>query len=228
MDEFSSDSESSSEQELRRTARRKMFIGAAMLTALPLLPVTLFLVQYLVPSDFILVLLIAFGFIVILGMTMLVYYGGGSSMLFRGMDILHQIAPPEPFIEGKFAVLNKDPVYGIAQWGSNALFFVAFYQYERTFDQKVKVPRVIWKWEYSHRIGELKVAKREDTFTIPVGRGIYHTGRGILYSLLLEQTRVITYPKKFTDEQLNQIVDNLIREIVSYESSHQIVNDDFE
>lgn len=222
MDEFYGGSESSSEQALRRLVRRKMFIGAVMLAALPLLPITLFLVQYSLPSTFVPVLFISFGFIGILGMTILGYYGGGSSMLFRSMDILRQITPPELFIEGKFAVLNKDPVYGIAQWGSNALFFVAFHQYERTFDQKVKVPRVIWKWEYSHRIGELKVARRENTFTIPVGRGIYYTGRGILYALLLEQTRVITYPKKFTDEQLNQIVDNLAREVVSNGYSRQV------
>ena len=205
-----------------------MVIGAVMLTALPLLPVTLFLVQYSLPLSFIPLLFGLFGFIGILGMIILGYYGMGSSMLFRSMAILRQIAPPEPFIEGKFAVLNKDPVYGIAQWGSNALFFVAFCQSESTFDQKVKVPKVIWKWEYSHPIGEIKVARREDNFTIPVDKGTYYTGRGILYALLLEQTKVITYQKKFTDEQLNQIVAHLAREVVSYGSSRQAVDDDFE
>lgn len=149
-------------------------------------------------------------------------------MLFRSMDILRQIAPPEPFIEGKSAVLNKDPVYGIAQWGSNALFFVSFLQSERTFDRKVTVPKVIWKWEYSYPIGNIKVARREDNFTIPVDKGTYYTGRGILYALLLEERRVVTLPKKFTDEQLNQIVAHLAREVVSYGSSRQAVDDDFE
>lgn len=205
-----------------------MVIGAVLFTALPLLPVIIYLVQYSLPSSFILAMFISIGFIGMLGLIIMGYYGLGSSMLFRSMDILRKIAPPEPFIEGKFAVLNKDPVYCVAQWGSNALFFVAFYQSERTFDQKMKVPRVIWKWEYSHSIGEIKVARREGNFTIPVDTGTYYTGRGILYSLLLEQSVIITIRKKFTDEQLNQIVDNLAREVVSNGSSRQVTDDYFE
>lgn len=224
MDSFHSDSE----QALRNSVKRKMIISAIMCATLALLPVVVFLVQYSLPMDLMFILLIPFAFIGILGAILLVYYKAGSSMLFYSMDILRQIAPPEPFIEGKFAVLNKDPVYGIAQWGSNALFFVAFSQSERTFDQKVIVPRVIWKWEYSHPIGEIKVARKEGNFTIPVDKGTYYSGQGILYSLLLEKTTVITYRKNFTDEQLNQIVENLTREVVSYGSRRQVVDDDFE
>ena len=223
MDEVHSESE----QALRKSVKRKMVIGAAMCSALPLLPVVIFLVQYSLPSDLIPVLFIPFVFIGLLGFIIFLYYGAGSSMLFRSMDILRQIAPPEPFIERKFAFLNKDPVYAIAQWGSNVLFFVAFYQSERTFDQKVIVPRVIWKWEYNHPIGEIKVSRREGNFTIPVDKGVYYTGRGILYSLLLEQRAIITYQKSFTADQLNQIVEDLAREVVSFGSSSQL-DDDFE
>jgi hypothetical protein len=124
--------------------------------------------------------------------------------------------------------LNKDPVYAIIQWGSNAIFFVAFFQSDRTLGKKVKLPRVIWKWEYTHPIGEIKVARRENAFTIPVDKGIYYTGRGVLYSLLLERTVIVTIPKTFTAEQLNRIVDSLVREVSTYGSSSQLDNDDFE
>ncbi len=224
MDSFHNDSE----QALRNSVKRKMIISAIMCATLVLIPVVVFFVQNSLSMDLMLILLIPFALIGILGAILLVYYKMGSSMLFYSMDILRQIAPPEPFIEGKFAVLNKDPVYCIAQWGSNALFFVALNQPERTFDQKVKVPRAIWKWEYTRPIGKIKVARREGNFTIPVDRDTYCTGSGILYSLLLEKTVLVTYLKKFTDEQLNQIVDNLAREIVSYGSRRQADGGDFE
>ena len=203
-----------------------MIFGAVLCTALPLLPVVIFLVQDTLPSDIVVFLFIPFTAIFLLGALVFFYYWGGSSTLFRGMDYLRQISPPEPFIEGKFAVLNKDPVYAIAQWRLNTLFFVAFYQSERTFDQKVRVPRVIWTWEYTYPVGEIKVARRENNFTIPVGEGTFYTGKGILYSLLLRQTGIVTVQKSFTAEQLNQIVDSLAREVVTYRSS-KVVDDDF-
>jgi hypothetical protein len=228
VEEFHSDLESDSEETLRGTIKRKMAIGVIMSVALLLLPIVLFLVQNSLPTIALTLLLIAFSMIGLLGTLICLYYGMGSSMLFRGEDILRKIAPPEPFIEGKLAVLNKNPVYIIIPWGSNALLFVAFFQSERTFDQKVKLPRVIWTWEYTNPIGDIKVARRENTFTIPVDKGIYYTGEGVLYSLLLEKTGIIAVPKTFTAEQLNRIVDSLAQEIVTYGSSRQLDNDDFE
>ncbi|MFW9800543.1 MAG: hypothetical protein ACFFD9_08905 [Candidatus Thorarchaeota archaeon] len=223
--EFHSDLESSSEEEFRGSIKRGMRIGAIMCVAVPLLFFTIVLTRFRLPGDTMLIVFIALIAIGTLGILIVVYYGTGSSMLFRGMDVLRQISPPEPFIEGKFAVLNKDPVYAIAQWGSNTLFFVAFYQSERTFDQSVAVPRVIWKWEYSHPIGEIKVARREGDFTVPVERGTYFKGRGILYSLLLEETAIVTFRKDYTGEQLNRIVDSLAQEVIASESSSRLLDD---
>jgi hypothetical protein len=226
VDEFHSDSELGTEQAIRGSVRRKMVIGAALCTAFPLLPVVIFLVQYTLPSDIVVILFIPFSAIGLLGMIIFIYYWNGSSMLFHGRDILRQIAPPEPFIEGKSVVLDKNPVYAIAKWGSNTLYFVALYKPERTFNKKVIVPRVIWQWEYTHPVGEIKVSRREDTFTIPVDKGTYHTGKGILYSLHLEQIGIVRLLKRFTAEQLNQIVESLAREVVTYGSS-KAVDDDF-
>jgi hypothetical protein len=77
----------------------------------------------------------------------------------------------------------------------------------------VKVPRLIWTWEYSNPIGDIKVARREGDYSIPVAEGTYYTGRGILYSLLLEERVIVRIQKNFTAKQLNQIVDALEQEI---------------
>jgi hypothetical protein len=114
-----------------------------MLFTLLLTPLMMFILQYSLPSNILLALFILWFSIGFIGMIIFVYYGTGSSMLIRGMDILNQMAPPEPSIDGKLAVLNKDPVYAIMQWGWNALLFAAFYQSETTTDQKAKIPRVI-------------------------------------------------------------------------------------
>jgi hypothetical protein len=226
VEEFHSDYESGIEQELRKSVRKKMVFGAVLCAALPLLSVVIFLVQYTLSSDILDIFLISFTSIFLLGALVFFYYWNGSSMLFHGRDILRQIVPPEPFIEGKSAVLDKNPVFALARWGSNTLYFVAFYQSERTFDKRVRVPRVIWQWEYTHPVGEIKVARREGTFTIPVDKGTYHTGKGVLYSLHLEQIGIVRLLKRFTTEQLNQIVESLAREVATT-GSRKVVDDDF-
>jgi hypothetical protein len=228
VEEFHNDLKPDSEEELRGFTKERMRLGGILCFVAPLLIFMIILTGFRLPGDTMLIVFIALIAIGTLGTLIVVYYGMGSSMLFRGMNMLHQISPPEPFIEGKFAVLTKDPVYAIAQWGSNVLFFVAFYQSERTFDQKVRVPKVIWKWEYSHSIGEIKVARREGEYIIPVDRDTYYKGRGILYSLLLEEKVIVNIRKNYTAEQLNQIVDSLAKEVAADGSSSRIFDDDFE
>ena len=227
MEELHGNQESDTEQEFRRSIKRKAKIGIAMMLFILLAPITIYFLQYSVPSEMILLILVSFFSIGIIGTILTVYYGSGSSLLFYGIDILRKLAPPEPFIQGKFGVLNKDPVYGIAQWGSNGLFFIAFSQSERTFERKVKVPRLIWKWDYNHSVGDLKVARKKDTFTIPIDRDTFYTGEGVLYALLLEGTGPLRIRKTFTAKQLQQIVDDLAVEIGGFESSTQSGIDDF-
>jgi hypothetical protein len=227
MEEFHSDQESDTEQEFRRSIKKRMKIGLVLALILPLAPVVIYILQTSVPSAMILFILVSFFIIGLTGVIMVVYYGSGSSLLFYGIDILRKLAPPEPFIQGKFGVLNKDPVYGVAQWGSNGLFFIAFSQSERTFEQKFKVPRLIWKWDYNHPVGDLKVARKKGTYTIPIDRDTFYTGEGVLYALLLEGTGPVRIRKTFTAEQLQQIVDNLAAEIGGFESSTQSSTDDF-
>lgn len=227
VEELQSNSEVDAKKEIRASIRRKLIIGVLMCAALLLLPILTFLLQYSLPESAMIILFIALCAIAIAGVVIAGYYGMGSSMLFRGIDVLNQIAPPEPFVEGKLAVLNKNPVYVIIQWGSNALLFVAFLQSERSFDKKITLPRVIWKWEYSHPIGDIKVARREGRFTIPTDKDTYHTGRGVLYSLLLEETKIVTVRKNYTSEQLNRIVDALTQELAVYGSGDRLFDAEF-
>jgi len=228
MEEFHSNPESETELDFRRLIKRRIKIGIAMVLFFPLAPITIYFLQYSLPSDMVLFILISFCSIGMIGMILAIYYGSGSSLLFYGIDILRKLAPPEPFIQGKFGVLDKDPVYGIAQWGSNALFFVAFFQSERSFTQKVKVPRLIWTWAYNHSVGELKVARKRDIFTIPIDRDTFYTGDGLLYAVLVEGTGPVRIRKTFTAEQLQQIVDDLAREVGRHGSGIEADFDDFE
>jgi hypothetical protein len=228
VEEFQSVSKSDAKEKVRASIRGRMRIGGLMCVTAPLLFFAMFFAHNSLPQIVMRTLFIPLCVIGVLGVLVVVYYGTGSRMLFQGIDVLDQIAPPEPFVEGRLAVLNKDPVYVIIQWGSNALIFVAFLQSERTFDKSVMLPRVIWKWEYNHPIGDIKVARREDSFTIPVDRDTYYTGKGILYSLLLEETVIVTLQKSYSTEELNLIVDALAQEVDTYGSSSRLFDDDFE
>ena len=222
LEEFQNNTQSDSEQVFRKSVKRKVVWSGVLCLISILLLVELFFLPESTPEvvGFAIVFVI-FPITFVLGTLGLVYYAKGSSMFFRGMDILRQITPPEMFIEGKFAILNKDPVYAIVQWWSQTLFFLAFFQSERSFDTKVKVPKVIWKWDYSHQIGEIKVARKEGEFTIPVDQNTFYTGKGILYSVF------VTLQKKYTTEQLNKIIDSLTREIKSNGSGRTLVDEDF-
>ena len=221
MEDIHSNAQSECEQAFRKSVKRKIVWSIALCVVSILLFISIIFLPDSVPSVVpTVIVLVIFPILFVLGMLGLVYYGKIGSMFFRGIDILRQITPPEMFIEGKFAILNKDPVYAIVQWGSNTLFFVAFFQPERSFDTKAKVPKVIWIWNYTHPIGDIKVARKEGKFTIPIEQGTFYTGEGILYSLQLGYTN-------HTAEQLNQIVDSLEREIKGYGSGSTVVDEDF-
>jgi hypothetical protein len=66
------------------------------------------------------------------------------------------------------------------------------------------------------------------SFTIPVDKGVYYSGQGILYALLLEQTWGVTIRRTFTNEQLSQIVESLAQEVGMYNSSTRLDADEFE
>ncbi len=205
-------------EQLKKSVRRRIIIGAVMTAMLPLLPIVVFLIQYSV-SDFVIMLIfVIFGIGGIGGLLLAAYYGVGSSMLMHSFDILKELSPPDPMIVDRVLILNRAPVYLVGQWGSNTIYLVAFHQAERSFDSKLKLPRVFWAWEYKHQIGDIKVARREGAFTIPVEDGVYLSGPGIIYSLMVERGHTVRIRLDYTAEQLNQIIDRLTNDIQSDES----------
>jgi hypothetical protein len=228
LNESYDESFSITEQNLRKASRKKTIIGVIMLLSLLLLPILIFLIQFLVPSTVILVLFVVFGAISMAGLAMAFWYGKGASLFFQSLDLLKKLSPPDPIIIGRSVVINKSPVYGIGTWGSNVLMFVAFYKQERVFHQKVRIPRTIWKWEYKHDISDAKVARREGTYTVPVGSDEYYTGEGILYALMIEGGVYVTMQRDFSSEQLNQIVAHLEKEVTSYGTGRPSIDSQFD
>ncbi|MFW9927193.1 MAG: hypothetical protein ACFFDM_10555 [Candidatus Thorarchaeota archaeon] len=216
VEEFQDSIELDYGERLKKSLRRRIIIGAIMLVMLPLLPIVVFLIQYSVSDFVIMMVFVIFGIIGFSGVIVVGYYGMGSSVVLSNYELFKELAPPNPIIVDKTAILNRDPVYLIAQWGSNTIFFIAFRHAERSFEEKIQVPRVIWTWEYTHQIGDLKVARREGSFTIPVEEGRYISGEGILYSLMTEKGPYrIRIRIDFTPEQINQIIDRLTEDIQS-------------
>ena len=204
------------EQNLRKAARKKTIIGILMLLSLVAMPILIYYIQFLVPSNMVLFIIIGFGAIGMAGLVLIFWYGKGASMFFHGLDILKKLSPPDPIFIGRCVVMDKDPIYGVGTWGSNVLMFVAFYSRERVFHQKLKIPRTIWTWEYKLDIANAKVARREGTYTIPIGGDEYYTGEGVLYAIIIEGGVYVTIQRDFSSEQLHQIVAHLENEVTSY------------
>ena len=186
-----------------------------MMVALPLLPIVVYFIQYSVPPEAILPVFTIFAIVGFSGFGLVLYFGMGSSMLLHSLKQLKKLSPPEPMLVSRHVVLNRNPVYVIGQWGSNTIYFVAFHQPERIFDSKLRVPRLVWTWEYRHQIGDLKVARREGKFTVPVEEGMYLSGEGIIYSLRSDRGARIRIRIDFSAEQLSQIIDHLSDDISS-------------
>lgn len=189
-------------------------IGAVLLLMLPLLPIVVFYIQFSV-SDFVIsMVFIVFGIVGSSGLIIVGYYGWGSSKVITNYELFKTMGLPAPKIVDKTVILNREPVYLIGQWGSNTIFFIAFRYAERSFESKLRLPSTIWIWEYTHEIGDLKVARREDTFTIPVDEGVYLSGEGIMYSLMTDQgAGRVRFRIDFTPEQLEIIIKHLEEDI---------------
>ena len=204
---------SESEQAFRDSVRKKMKIGGILFIALLLVPVYIFFGQNTMPFDFMVATSVILGFIGFLGIMTLLIYGQGSSLLYRCVKTIKKLAPPDPVFVEKFAVMNKDPVYVLAQWGIYAIRFIGFHHAETTFEHKTKIPGLITRWEYNYKIGAFKVARREGKFTIPVDEASYITGDGILYSLLLSRPGFSALPRDLSKEQLEMIIAHLTEDL---------------
>ena len=215
VDEFQNNTELGPKEVLKKSVRRKIVIGVVMMVMLPLLPLVVFLIQYSVSDFVILMVFVSFGIVGFSGLILMTYFGIASSMLLHGYELLEKLSPPNPMILNRTVVLNRKPVHIVVQWGSNTIYFVAFHQAERAFDLKMRIPRFFWRWEYTHQIGEVNVARRDGTFTIPVEDGMYLSGTGIIYSLMVERGVKIRLRLDFEAEQLNQIIDHLANDIQS-------------
>ena len=152
---------SESEQMFRDSVRKKIIIGVILFIALPLIPIYIFLGQNILSFELILPTSIMLLFIGLFGIIVLAYYWQGSSLLYRSAKIMQKLAPPNVIFEGKCAVMNKDPVYLLAQWGVNAVRFIGFHHAETSFEHKTKIPGLIWRWEYNQKIGAIDFARKE-------------------------------------------------------------------
>ncbi|NHJ14161.1 MAG: hypothetical protein EAX95_10825 [Candidatus Thorarchaeota archaeon] len=182
-----------------------------MLSPLVLL-LAIFLVQSFVPPWISLVIFFLFVIEFLVGFVFFMYFVLGSKLFFHSLDLMRKTSPDELILRGRYAVAKKGSVFLVAYWGSNALFFIAFFQTFPAEQLKLRIPRTIWRWEYTVSIGEVKVARRLGEYTVPDSEDDFITGEGILYSLLIESMppfETLQYPSR---DQLLQIASTLADE----------------
>lgn len=206
------------EEELEQHCKKRVALGAVMVLAMPSLPTIVYVTQYMIPRDLMLLVITGFTGIGIVGMVFLVYFGRGYSMFRHGIELLKKLAPPEPMIFHRIAVVQKEPAYVVGQFGSDVIMFIAFIERNIVPHEDFDIPQVVWKWDYDLEIAGVKLARREATFSIPVDPMHSHRGEGVLYSLMTETGFKYTAKKDYSKEQLNEIVNHLVDEVAPYGS----------
>jgi hypothetical protein len=172
----------------------------------------IFVIQSFVPPWISLIIFILFVIEFLIGFVYFMYFVVGSKLFLHSLGLMRKTSPDELILRGRYAVARKGSVFLVAYWGSNALFFIAFLQSFPAEKMNLKIPRTIWRWEYTVSIGEVKIARRWGEYTVPNTEDDFITGEGILYSLLIESMppfKTLQYPSQ---DQLLQIVNTLADE----------------
>ncbi|MFW9884756.1 MAG: hypothetical protein ACFFEX_10265 [Candidatus Thorarchaeota archaeon] len=209
MDEIPGSVPFPGEEELRAKVKRRVRIGLLLLISPIFLLLFLAFFNNFLPAG---ASLGIFGFIVVgvlSGFVITFYYGAGSKLFFHGLDIIRKISPDEVVLKGRYVVVKTGRVFLVAYWGSNTLFFIAYLHSMPAERQKLDVPGVIWRWEYKINMEGLKIARRQERFTVPISQDEFISGEGILYSLLIESMpplRVLQYPSR---QQILEIASQL-------------------
>ncbi|MHA2209497.1 MAG: hypothetical protein ACXABV_10035, partial [Candidatus Thorarchaeota archaeon] len=197
------------EEELRAKTTRRIRIGFLLLVFPIFWLLFLLLFSSFIPGGISLAIFSPIIIGVISGFVIVAYFGLGRRLFFHSLDIIRKTVPEEVLLRGRYAVAKIGNVYLVAYWGSNTLFFIT-YQYSMPAERlKLKVPRVIWRWEYKIPMEGFKIARRQGHFTVPVSEEDFISGEGILYSLLIESMppfRELQYPSR---QQILQIANQL-------------------
>ena len=203
------------EEELRIRTRSRVRIGIIIMFLPIVLMLFILIIGSTVPEWASLPVLAFFMVGPLLGVIIFIFYGSGSKLFFHSLDLIKKISPDEIVLKNRSVVAKKGLVYLVTTWGSNALFFIVFLHSMPAEKSKLKVPRVIWRWEYTFIIGEIKVARREEQCTLPISTDEFINGECILYSFLIESmppVRMLQHPSK---DQLIQIADKIAEEASS-------------
>jgi hypothetical protein len=196
------------EEELRAKIRRRVRNGFILLAS----PIFFLLALAIFPNYTTDWSLAIFFFVipaVIIGFVVVAYYGLGSKLFFHSLDLIRNISPDEILLRGRYAVAKIGNVYLVAYWGSNTFFFIAYLHSMPAERLKLKIPRVVWRWEYKIAIEGFKIARRQGHFTVPISEEDFISGDALLYSLLIESMppfRELQYPSR---QQILQIANQL-------------------
>ena len=216
MHDLSEPAISPKEQEIRNEIRSGLRLGIILIISGCMLLVPIYLIHDSVPQAIELVLLVAFIVITVIGFIVSEHYGPGRILFFHSLELIRLIAPDEMAVTSRYGVVRRGSVYILAKWGSNVLTFIAFLHSEPALVPKIKIPRIILRWEHTFPIDSLKVSRREGHFTVPTSENAFIGGDGILYSLLIDSMSLFRATSDFTRNQLLRIVDTLSEEAAGY------------
>jgi len=195
-------------EEYRASARKNAVRGVVLLFT----PILVFIIPFLAPAEYsdqiFIGTLVGTMLLAIIGVVFLALYGVGTMILLKGFDILARISPTEPILARRYAIAKMDDVYLLAHGTSGHLIAIAFREMALPApDNKIRLPRMFYRWESRIDIAGASMFRREGTFSIPVSQDECIIGDAVLYGAPYQPSRYDWNVPEFTKEQLMAIIE---------------------
>lgn len=194
-------------EDLRARMNRYPKVGIPLLFSMVLiLPIMLILPRQLAESIFIAGLVLV-GILSISG-SILLAIGSTWKDYIYGIRILQRVGPPEPIITASFAAVKIGNTYVfVRQRAPGLLCFVSFKYLDEQAANKVRLPRVFWKWSSHVQIEGLKAHDASGQFSVPTPEGIIVSGTGYLLAVPILGSSYFLHVPKFSSQQLLAVAD---------------------
>ncbi len=154
-------------------------------------------------------------FIGTVGLIVLTWYAVCWSLLSRLLPVMMLIGETRILPDKKVAIARRGNVHALLKWGQATIMLLAFRQPIRSFDETINVSRGFLRWEFKIGIGDIRIARREGVYSIPIDDHEYIRGEAVLYGIPTENPGLLRYGISYTQEQIDAIIDRLLDEVPS-------------
>ncbi|MFX1253079.1 MAG: hypothetical protein ACFFCZ_15845 [Promethearchaeota archaeon] len=167
-------------RKLQRRRNKGFIIGILLMISLIPLIIFVYLFQPLNPFQTLIVFSLIF-LLPIVGVFYLLLVGATAGFLVRSVYIFQQIELDQLVISPRFVLAQKNDIYMLSLPKMTVIYFIRFRTLLETDQKRLQLPKIYWLWQMKDKLGDLRLAKREQVCTIPISEDKFGTGDAVVY-----------------------------------------------